>query len=121
MSEHGLPQVRRVLPDRARRAHRGDRHRWRPGRRRARQLRPDLLRRDVTRGDHGLGQALPGRVPSFWQVYITVDDVAATVKQAKSLGAEILMAGEDTPYGTLAAIKDPMGALICLGHPPAGM
>lgn len=63
----------------------------------------------------------PAGVPSFWQIYITVDDVAATVKQAESLGAEILMAGEDTPYGTLAAIKDPMGALICLGHPPAGM
>lgn len=63
----------------------------------------------------------PEEVPSFWQVYITVDDVAATVKQVESLGGEILMPGEDTPYGTLAAIKDPMGALICLGHPPAGM
>jgi uncharacterized protein len=63
----------------------------------------------------------PAEVPSFWQVYITVDDVAATVKQSESLGAEILMGGEVTPYGTLAAIKDPNGALICLGHPPAGM
>ncbi len=63
----------------------------------------------------------PAEVPSFWQVYITVDDVAATVELAGSLGAKILMAGEDTPYGTLAAIKDPLGALICLGHPPAGM
>ena len=63
----------------------------------------------------------PEEVPSFWQIYITVDDVAATVKQVESLGGEILMPGEDTPYGTLAAIKDPMGALICLGHPPAGM
>ena len=23
-------------------------------------------------------------------------------------------------YGTLAAIKDPLGAPICLGHPPTG-
>ncbi|MCR5977669.1 VOC family protein [Gordonia jinghuaiqii] len=63
----------------------------------------------------------PPEVPSFWQLYITVDDVAASVKQAETLGAEILMPGEDTPWGTLAAIKDPLGALICLGHPPAGM
>lgn len=63
----------------------------------------------------------PPEVPSFWQVYITVDDVAATVKQAEALGGQIVMPGEETPYGTLAVIKDPLGALICLGHPPAGM
>lgn len=63
----------------------------------------------------------PAEVPSFWQVYVMVDDVAATVALAESLGAEIVMPGEVTPYGTLAAIKDPLGALICLGHPPAGM
>lgn len=63
----------------------------------------------------------PAEVPSFWQVYITVDDVAATVRQVESLGGEVVMPGEQTPYGTLATVKDPMGALICLGHPPAGM
>ena len=64
---------------------------------------------------------MPAEVSSFWQVYITVDDVAATVKQAESLDGQLLMPIEATPYGTLAAIKDPLGALICLGHPPAGM
>lgn len=64
----------------------------------------------------------PAEVPSFWQVYITVDDVAATVKQAEALGAEILMPGEETPWGgTLAVLRDPLGALICLGHPPESM
>lgn len=62
-----------------------------------------------------------GDAPSFWQIYICVDDVAATVAQAADLGGEIVMPGEDTPYGTLAVIKDPFGAMICLGHPPAGM
>jgi uncharacterized protein len=62
----------------------------------------------------------PAEVPSSWQVYITVDDVAETVKLAESLGAQILMPGEETPYGTLAVLRDPLGALICLGHPPAG-
>ncbi|WP_167103475.1 VOC family protein [Mycobacterium sp. DL592] len=64
---------------------------------------------------------MPEEVPSFWQVYVHVDDVAATVKQTEALGGQLLMPVEDTPYGTLAAIKDPLGALICLGHPPAGM
>lgn len=59
--------------------------------------------------------------PSFWQVYITVDDVAATIAKVAELGGEVLMPGEDTPWGTLASFKDPMGAAICLGHPPAGM
>ncbi len=62
----------------------------------------------------------PAEVPSFWQVYVTVDDVAATVAQADELGAEIVMPGEVTPYGTLAVLRDPMGALICLGQPPSG-
>lgn len=63
---------------------------------------------------------MPAGTPSFWQVYVTVDDVAGTVKQAQALGGEVIMPGEDTPYGTLAAIKDPLGAPICLGHPPTG-
>ncbi|MGV9713869.1 VOC family protein [Gordonia sp. NPDC003424] len=63
----------------------------------------------------------PPEVPSFWQVYVTVDDVAATVKQAEELGGKVLMAGEETPYGTLAALTDPFGAVFSLGHPPAGM
>ncbi|MGO3326942.1 VOC family protein [Gordonia sp. (in: high G+C Gram-positive bacteria)] len=59
--------------------------------------------------------------PSFWQVYITADDVAATIAKVTELGGEVLMPGEETPWGTLASFKDPMGAAICLGHPPAGM
>jgi len=63
----------------------------------------------------------PPEVPSFWQVYVDVDDVAATVAQIESLGGKIMMPGEVTPYGTLAAVTDPFGAVFCLGHPPAGM
>ncbi|GAC68464.1 VOC family protein [Gordonia soli] len=66
-------------------------------------------------------KVFPPEVPSFWQVYITVDDVAATIKQVESLGGTILMPGEDTPFGTLGAFQDPLGAQICVAHPPAGM
>ena len=63
----------------------------------------------------------PPEVPSFWQVYITVDDVRATVTRVEELGGKILMGGEDTPYGTLATVTDPFGAVFALGSPPAGM
>ncbi|MGB6245091.1 MULTISPECIES: VOC family protein [Gordonia] len=58
--------------------------------------------------------------PSFWQVYITVADVDATLAQVTELGGEILMPGEDTPYGRLASFKDPLGAAICIATPPPG-
>lgn len=59
--------------------------------------------------------------PSSWNVYITVDDVAATAAQAVELGGSIVVPPESTPYGDLATVADPMGATISLGHPPAGM
>lgn len=63
----------------------------------------------------------PPEVPSFWQVYICVDDVRATVAEVESLGGKVMMGGEDTPFGTLAAVTDPYGAVFALGSPPAGM
>lgn len=61
----------------------------------------------------------PAEIPSFWQVYIAVDDVPATVAQIESLGGKILMGGEDTPFGMLATATDPFGAVFALGSPPA--
>jgi predicted enzyme related to lactoylglutathione lyase len=66
-------------------------------------------------------KVFPPEVPSFWQFYITVDDVAATTAKVAELGGEIMMPGEDTPFGTLAAAKDPMGAPFCYASPPPGM
>lgn len=63
----------------------------------------------------------PAEMPSFWQVYICVDDVAASTVTAERLGGSVMMPPTDTPYGTLATIVDPFGAAISLGHPPAGM
>jgi predicted enzyme related to lactoylglutathione lyase len=62
---------------------------------------------------------LPAGVPSTWLAYITVDDAEATVAQAEKLGAEIVMGAVPTPYGTLASLKDPLGAVFCVGQPPA--
>ena len=45
-----------------------------------------------------------------WTVYLGTADADATVERAVSLGATVLMAPEDTPYGTLAVLRDPTGA-----------
>lgn len=45
-----------------------------------------------------------------WAVYLGTDDADATVQRAVTLGATVLMAPEDTPYGRLAVLRDPTGA-----------
>lgn len=55
---------------------------------------------------------LPEDVPSSWQIYFGVDDVNGTIQQAVSLGAAVLEAAADTPFGRMATLADPMGALF---------
>ena len=54
-------------------------------------------------------------IPPHWMSYVNVQDVEASVKKAKSLGAEVKVpvsvAGE---YGRFAVIKDPTGAVLGL-------
>jgi predicted enzyme related to lactoylglutathione lyase len=60
---------------------------------------------------------LPEGVPSYWAVYVQVDDVDATVARAVELGGAVVQQAEDTPYGRLATISDPTGAAIKLRGP----
>ncbi len=55
---------------------------------------------------------LPEQVPSMWSVYFTVADTDATVEKALSLGATVTQAAEDTPFGRLATLTDPTGAVF---------
>jgi len=57
---------------------------------------------------------LPDGVPSYWGLYLGVEDAEAAVSRAVGLGASVVHAVKDTPYGRLAAIADPNGALITL-------
>ena len=52
---------------------------------------------------------LPEEEPR-WAVYFGADDADTTVQRAVTLGATVLMAPEDTPYGRLAVLRDPTGA-----------
>jgi predicted enzyme related to lactoylglutathione lyase len=53
---------------------------------------------------------VPAEVPSYWQVYFSVDDVDASFKQALELGAHELLAPQDMPGGRFAIVSDPQGA-----------
>jgi predicted enzyme related to lactoylglutathione lyase len=75
---------------------------------------------------HGEGEAqLAGIVDSSawpddnkgWHVYFTVADADASFAKAVSLGATAVDSVEDTPYGRLATLRDPNGALFKLQQP----
>lgn len=66
-------------------------------------------------------------VPPHWVMYVGVPDVDAATKQAKGLGATILVEPTDVPgMGRFSQIKDPQGAVLALwtasmpgdGHEP---
>ncbi|MFT3660105.1 MAG: VOC family protein [Gordonia sp. (in: high G+C Gram-positive bacteria)] len=62
---------------------------------------------------------IPAEVGSSWSIYLCADDVAATAAKAVELGGALRMGPDSGPYGTLAAVTDPMGAMFGLGHEPA--
>jgi uncharacterized protein len=55
---------------------------------------------------------LPVGVPAHWSVYVAVEDADAAVATAERLGGRVVMPPEDTPYGRLAQLADPTGALF---------
>jgi predicted enzyme related to lactoylglutathione lyase len=55
---------------------------------------------------------MPADVPSNWQVYFAVEDADASVDKALSLGGKVIGAPEDTPFGRLATLADPTGAMF---------
>jgi hypothetical protein len=53
--------------------------------------------------------------PSQWLPYILVDDVKASTKKAKGLGAKVVQDVTEVPnYGWLSVISDPTGAAVGL-------
>lgn len=69
---------------------------------------------DATAGVMDASGFLPEGAPSQWFVYFAVDDADKAIAQAQELGATVLMPAEDTPYGRLATLADPTGAVFRL-------
>jgi predicted enzyme related to lactoylglutathione lyase len=62
---------------------------------------------------------IPG-APSFWLAYVLVDDIQASTKKAKSLGANVMKDVTDIPgYGAFSVLADPTGAHFALWKPSA--
>ncbi len=60
---------------------------------------------------------LPDEVPSHWAVYFSVADVDAAVARAVDNGATVARPAEDTPFGRMADLSDPTGAMFKLLGP----
>lgn len=56
-------------------------------------------------------------VDAHWSVYWQVDDVGASLATVESLGGSVVAGRQDTPYGVLAVVSDPAGALFKLRTP----
>lgn len=60
---------------------------------------------------------IPG-APSFWLSYVLVDDIQASTKKAKSLGASVMKDVTEVPgYGEFSVLADPTGAHFALWKP----
>ena len=54
----------------------------------------------------------PDDAPLGWSVYFTVADADATIAAIEAAGGAVVIPAEDTPYGRLAAVTDPTGAMF---------
>jgi predicted enzyme related to lactoylglutathione lyase len=62
---------------------------------------------------------VPG-APSAWLAYVLVDDIAASTKKAKSLGATVMKdVTEVMGVGSFSVLIDPTGAALALWQPKA--
>jgi predicted enzyme related to lactoylglutathione lyase len=61
---------------------------------------------------------LPEGTPPHWSVYWEVDDADAAVTSVESLGGSVGQPAEDTPYGRIATVADPAGAVFRLRTGP---
>jgi len=74
---------------------------------------------DVGGGTGGgmMGAQRPGE-PSHWMAYVGVDDIHASTKKARALGAKVALdVTEVSQFGWMSVITDPTGATIALWQP----
>lgn len=60
-----------------------------------------------------------GDAPPHWMGYFAVDDADAAVERAAAGGGSIAAPAVDTPYGRIAVVADPYGALFSVIQLPA--
>ncbi|MBT2520748.1 VOC family protein [Arthrobacter sp. ISL-28] len=68
--------------------------------------------REAKAGIMDASSYLPAEVPSKWEVYFAVEDADAAIDKAVSMGASLVDGPDDTPFGRLATLTDPTGAMF---------
>ena len=53
-------------------------------------------------------------MPAYWNSYFRVTDCDAATVAAEAQGGSLLMAPHDTPFGRMASVRDPDGAVFSL-------
>jgi uncharacterized protein len=74
---------------------------------------------DVGGGTGGgmMRNPVPG-APSHWLSYVAVDDINASTKKAKELGAQVLLdVTEVGEFGWMSVVTDPTGATLGMWKP----
>jgi predicted enzyme related to lactoylglutathione lyase len=61
-------------------------------------------------GAWDMNPMVPAEVPSYWQVYFSVDDVDGAFRKALDAGAREMLPPQDFPGGRFAIVSDPQGA-----------
>lgn len=69
-----------------------------------------LLDGDMIAGITDAARALPEGEPAHWRVYLGVEDTDAEVGTVIALGGTLVDAAEDSPFGRIAGVADPLGA-----------
>jgi len=59
----------------------------------------------------------PG-TPPHWLAYVGVDDIHASTRKAKDLGAKVVVdVMEVADYGSMSVVTDPTGATVAMWQP----
>lgn len=68
--------------------------------------------REAKAGIMDASDYLPADVPSNWQIYFAVENADASIEKAVGMGATLVDGPDDTPFGLLATLADPTGAMF---------
>ena len=58
-------------------------------------------------------------IPPHWLCYFAVDNTDAAVERAVAAGGKVTVPAFDMPYGRMAILNDPAGAVFSIVQPPA--
>ena len=61
-----------------------------------------------------MGKEFPPEIPPHWMPYFAVDDADASAKLITERGGKVLHGPFDTPYGRIAVVSDPFGAVFSI-------